>query len=239
MRGMTQTVVGRLVSLWRYPVKSMAAQTLQQCDVSWHGLVGDRRWAFIRPGIERSGFPWLTIREKTDLWRYEPHFVDPSAPDKSETRVRTPTGGDHDVVDPALAAELGDGVRLIKQSVGVFDTFPLSLISQQSVNAIGGASGVSVTALRFRPNLLVETTSPTPFLEETWVGATVRIGGLRMHVAKRDGRCVMVNVDPATRAVDPRVLKTIAQHRDAKLGVYGSVVEPGGVRVGDDVILET
>ena len=236
---MTETVVGRLVSLWRYPVKSMAAQALKQCDVSWHGLVGDRRWAFIRPGVERSGFPWLTIREKNDLWRYEPRFVDPSAPATSEMRVGTPTGGDYDVLDPALAAELGDGVRLIKQSVGVFDTFPLSLISLQSVTAIGAASGVPVTALRFRPNLVVETTSPTPFLEETWVGAAVRIGGVRMHVAKRDGRCVMVNVDPETTGVDPRVLKTIAQHRDAKLGVYGSVIQQGAVRVGDEVILES
>jgi hypothetical protein len=57
-------VVGRVVGLWRYPVKSMAAETLAEVDVSWHGLVGDRRWAFVREGAERSGFPWLTLRER-------------------------------------------------------------------------------------------------------------------------------------------------------------------------------
>ena len=55
-------VVGRVSGLWRYPVKSMAGEALAQADVSWHGFAGDRRWAFVRPGIVRSDFPWLTIR---------------------------------------------------------------------------------------------------------------------------------------------------------------------------------
>ena len=60
--------VGRVVSLWRYPVKSMAAEPLEQIDVSWHGLAGDRRWAFVQDGLVRSGFPWLKIRERSDMW---------------------------------------------------------------------------------------------------------------------------------------------------------------------------
>src|SRR5918994_1694043 len=60
---MDSRVVGRIVALWRYPVKSMAGEPLEAADVSWHGLAGDRRWAFIRAGLERSNFPWLTIRD--------------------------------------------------------------------------------------------------------------------------------------------------------------------------------
>ena len=59
-----------------------------------------------------------------------------------------------------------------------------------------------------------------------------------MRVDKRDGRCVMVNVDPASLEGDPRVLRTIAQQRDARLGVYGAVVAPGAVSLGDEVALE-
>src|SRR5215469_10097858 len=51
------SVVGCVVALWRYPVKSMAAEELEAVEVSWHGLAGDRRWAFIRDGQARSGFP--------------------------------------------------------------------------------------------------------------------------------------------------------------------------------------
>lgn len=40
--------VGRIVGLWRYPVKSMAGEALPEVGVSWHGFAGDRRWAFGR-----------------------------------------------------------------------------------------------------------------------------------------------------------------------------------------------
>ena len=67
---MSTREVGRVVGLWRYPVKSMAAEALESVEVGWHGLAGDRRWAFVRGGLERSGFPWMTIREDAAMWRY-------------------------------------------------------------------------------------------------------------------------------------------------------------------------
>src|SRR5262245_6891291 len=98
--------VGRLIGLWRYPVKSMGADALVEADVSWHGLVGDRRWAFIRDGQARNGFPWLTLRDRSDLRHYRPSFVEPSQPDASPVLVSTPSGAVFDVADPALAEEL-------------------------------------------------------------------------------------------------------------------------------------
>ena len=59
-----------------------------------------------------------------------------------------------------------------------------------------------------------------------------------MRVDQRDERCVMVNVDPDTTARDPRILRAIAQERDACLGVYGTPVQPGTVRVGDAVTIQ-
>jgi uncharacterized protein len=123
------TVVGRVVALRRYPVKSMAAEELDGAEVSWHGVAGDRRWAFIRDGQVRSGFPWLTIRERPEMARYRPFYTERARPNASATLVRTPSGGELDVADPALAAELGPGVRVIKQDRGVFDTMPLSLLT--------------------------------------------------------------------------------------------------------------
>ena len=49
--------IGRVAGLWRYPVKSMAAEALDEVLVSWHGLAGDRRWAFVRPGSRVAAFP--------------------------------------------------------------------------------------------------------------------------------------------------------------------------------------
>ncbi|HKP88895.1 MAG TPA: MOSC N-terminal beta barrel domain-containing protein [Thermoleophilaceae bacterium] len=235
---MAENEVGRVAELWRYPVKSMAGEPLHEADVSWFGLAGDRRWAFIRPGIVESGFPWLTIRERSDLCRYRPRFRDPSQPDTSATVVTTPGGEELDVTDAALAAELGDGLQLIRQYRGAFDALPLSLMGTGSVRAIGEVAGRELPVQRFRPNLVVEPADGAPFAEDGWIGSTLRIGGMRMRVDDRDPRCVVVNVDPETTERDPAVLRAIAQTRDSCLGVYGSTVEPGRVAVGDAVVLE-
>ena len=236
------TIVGRVAGLWRYPVKSMAPEQLDCAEVSWHGLAGDRRWAFIRDGQERSGFPWLTIRGLPELVHYRPRFAEPGRPDASLTLVRTPSGGELDVAGPALAALLaasyGAGVRVIKQNRGVFDTMPLSLISAQTVASLGRLAGADLAASRFRPNILVDAPG-YDFPEDAWVGRVLRIGGLRMRVDQRDKRCVMVTIDPETLLRNPAVLRAIARERDARLGVYGTTVEPGRVVAGDPVVLES
>jgi len=231
------TVVGRVVALWRYPVKSMAGEELDGAEVSWHGLAGDRRWAFIRAGQVRSGFPWLTIRERSDLAHYRPFFAERARPNASPTLVRTPSGGELDVADPALAAELGPGVRVIKQDRGVFDTMPLSLLTTQTLASLGRLAGAGLAPGRFRPNLLVDA-GGCDFPEDAWVGRVLRIGGLRMRVDQRDKRCVMVTIDPVTLRRNPVILRALARERDARLGVYGTTVEPGRVAVGDPVELE-
>jgi uncharacterized protein len=213
------TMVGRVVALRRYPVKSMAPEELDGAEVSWHG------------------FPWLTIRERPEMARYRPFYTERARPNASPTLVRTPSGGELDVADPALAAELGPGVRVIKQDRGVFDTMPLSLLTTQTLAGLGRLTGTGLAAERFRPNLLVDAVGPD-FAEDAWVGRVLRIGGLRMRVDLRDQRCVMVTIDPVTLHRDPAILRAIARERDNRLGVYGSTVEPGQVAVGDPVELE-
>lgn len=229
--------VGRVIALWRYPVKSMGGESLETVEVSWHGLAGDRRWAFVRAGVERSGFPWLTIRQRPDMSQYQPRLVDPDAPDTSLVRVRTPSGADLDLLDPALAADLGHDAWVLKQDRGAFDAFPLSLISTQAVASLGARVGAELDVQRFRPNLLVEADGSEAFPEDAWVGSTLQFGSASMRVDKRDGRCAVVNVDPRTAQNDPSTLRAIAQTRDGCLGVYGSTVRPGRVAVGDPVYL--
>lgn len=232
--------VGRVAGLWRYPVKSMGGEAIAEVDVSWHGLAGDRRWAFIRDGKTRSGFPWLTIRERSDMSHYLPSFAEPTRPDKSPTMVRTPAGTVFDIADPALGAELCPrGVRLIRQDRGIFDTFPLSLITIQTIARLGETVGAQLDVRRFRPNILVEAVHDAPFMEDGWVGCVIRIGDLRMRVDKRDGRCVIITIDPETTESNPAILRAVAADREGFLGVYGSTVEPGRVALNDPVLIES
>lgn len=232
--------VGRIAGLWRYPVKSMAAESLPAVDVGWFGAAGDRRWAFVRPDVPQSGFPWFTQREQAALRLYQPRYAEPELPEKSRTVVRTPSGAELDVTDPALRAELGcNGLQVLRHDRGVFDTFPLSLISTQAIASLAAAVGTSLDVQRFRPNLLVETVTGQGFPEDDWVGRVLRIGTLRMRVDKRDGRCAVITIDPGTGRRSPEILRTVARERGGCLGVYGSTVEPGRVAVGDEVLIES
>ena len=231
-------LVGRVAAVFRYPVKSMAAEPVEDVDVSWHGLAGDRRWAFVRPNVPSNGFPWLTLRERNDLNDYHPCWTDPARPDASAVVVRTPAGARLDVTSPILAAEIGEGVRVMKLDRGTFDTMPLSLITTRTVDSIGALLGADLNVLRFRPNLVVEPFGGEAFPENDWVGRALTVGTTWIRIDGRDKRCVVVNVDPITGRRDPAVLRAIATHRDTCLGVYGSTVRPGRVAVGDSVVLQ-
>jgi uncharacterized protein len=223
-------VVGRVLALWRYPVKSMAAEALESVEVGWAGFAGDRRWALVRGDVPRSGFPWMTIREDVAMLSHVPRFVEPERPDKSRVMVRTPDGSEHDVIDVAASM----GVRAIKQDRGVFDAMPLSLITTESIKQLSSLTGRELEPQRFRPNLLVESDER----EDAWVGRNLRIGDMAMRVDQRDDRCVIITIDPVSRERDPAVLRTLARERSNCIGVYGSCVEPGRVAVGDAVLLE-
>ena len=197
-----------MIGLWRYPVKSMAGEALDAVDVSRHGLEHDRRWAFLRDDVPRSGFPWLTIRQIPELVLYRPRI------DGDRVLVRTPSGEEVDVLELPLG-------RALKLDRGAFDEAPVSLLSTASVG--------EYDVRRFRPNVLIASDAE----EHEWVGAELRIGVLRVRVDERDVRCAIVNVDPDTAERDPRVLKAVAPC----FGVYATVVEPGRVGVGDPVHL--
>lgn len=232
--------VGRIAGLWRYPVKSMAPETLQETQVDWNGLPGDRRWAFVRHNMEKSGFPWLTLREVPSMAQYFPSFCEPDKPDASPTVVETPTGEVLDVTDPALGAELSEtGARVIRYARGIFDTFPLSLITMQTIARLGEIVGEELDVQRFRPNILVDAAEDAPFQEDGWVGHILRFGGVRMRVDKRDGRCVVITIDPATGKRHPSILSAVRQERQGCLGVYGTTVEQGTVAMNDTVLIES
>ncbi|MGH3303325.1 MAG: MOSC domain-containing protein [Streptosporangiaceae bacterium] len=142
------------------------------------------------------------------------------------------------MADPALAAELGPGVRVIKQNRGAVETMPQSLLTTQTLASLGRLVWADLAAERLRANLVVDALRGE-FPEDGWVGRALRVGRLRMRVDQRDRRCVVVTIDPITRDRDPAILSAVARERDARLGVYGSPVEPGRVAVGDPVELES
>jgi uncharacterized protein len=229
---------GIVSGLWRYPVKSMAGEALASTDISWAGLPGDRRWAFVRPGSQASGFPWHTIREFPQMSGYVPLLAEPARPDRSPVLVRTPDGGRYEATDPRLAAELGTGLAVMRLDRGAFDAMPVSVISDSTVSALSALAHVPGNVLRFRPNVVVTLASGAAFEEDEWVGSAVRIGAAVLRMDRADSRCVIVDVNPASGLPDTHLLKVIGATRGTRAGVYATTVRPGLIRVGDPVVVE-
>ena len=68
-------LIGHIRELVRYPIKSMAGTPAESAFLGWHGLNGDRRFAFRRIG-DQSGFPWLSASRLPELLLYRPFGLD-------------------------------------------------------------------------------------------------------------------------------------------------------------------
>ena len=97
--------VGYVEAIFRYPVKSMAGESLEVANLGWHGIDGDRRLAFRRID-SRSGMPWLTASRLPDLGRFSPLRHEGNGPGELPTHVRTPDGKEMPVFGEDLAAEV-------------------------------------------------------------------------------------------------------------------------------------
>ena len=242
---MTAERVATVAVLYRFPVKSMAGESLEQAALYWHGVEGDRRQVFVKTG-DLSTFPWLTARDVPHLVRYAAYLVDPSKPRSSAVRVRTPDGEDVDVESEALRAALerqhGGPVHLMRSSRGAPDAAGISVIGLGTLRALGERiGGPALDIRRFRQNIYLETEGGEPDVEDRWVGRALVFGDgeetARVRLLRPDHRCMMINLDPDSGVQTPAVLREVARSRENCAGLYASVEALGPIRVGDPVYL--
>ena len=98
--------VGQIEAIFRYPVKSMRGEQLSTVMLGWHGLNGDRRFAFRRLNA-RDEFPWLTASKLPDLISYTPLRHEDGNGEALPSSVRTPEGQEMPLFSEALAEEIG------------------------------------------------------------------------------------------------------------------------------------
>src|ERR1700730_13826892 len=136
--------LGYVCELVRYPVKSMAETVTESAFLGWHGLDGDRRFAFRRLGDD-SGFPWLSASRVAELLLYHPFGLDESTGEPLPTHVRTPARTHFELRSAALQSEVaerfGSSVELMNLKHGIFDEASVSVISLATIAGIGGEAG--------------------------------------------------------------------------------------------------
>jgi uncharacterized protein len=259
-------VVGKIESLWRYPVKSMRGDQLQEAFVGFPGVYGDRVHAF-RSSAGPKGFPYLTGREQEALLLYRPRFRHPERAMKpvnlSEAEalgsgltpvyadlsdfmvdVETPAGERFAIDDPRLISMLHEGIpenhelTLLRSVRAMTDCRPVSIISIQTIRQLSEEFEVAADQRRFRANLYVDLESGKAFDEDEFVGRTLRIGvKAQIAVENRDSRCKMITLDPDTAQPNPEVMKRLARDHEGMAGIYGAVLVEGVIRPGDAIAL--
>jgi len=237
--------IANIKSIYRYPIKSMGGEELETAELRWHGIDGDRRYAFVRPG-HMSGVPWLIASKLADLVTYRARIVETKPDGLPTVRVQTPDSLDLAVDSEELrrhiSAKYGSDVTVMGINNGIFDDSPISVISTTTINKVEAESGRTLDPRRFRPNILIEPVGGAPVDESSWIGKTVYFGNNAQSPAVlitiHDIRCSMVNLDPETAAKDPRVLKTIAESHNTCAGVYATVLKIGTLSVGEGVYME-
>ena len=256
------SAIGKVESLWRYPVKSMRGEELEEAFVGFSGVYGDRLFAF-RSSTRPKGFPYVTGREQEKMLLYRPRFRHPeraakppnlveagkigcgltplfASPDDLIVDVETPSGQIMGVDDPALMRMLGEklgdapSLSLLRSDRAMTDCRPISLFAVQTARQLGDEIGIDVDKRRFRANIYLDLDSGSGFGEDAFVGRTLRIGAKAMiSVLERDSRCKMISIDPDTAEVNGEILRKVSRGHDGKAGVYCAVLVEGIVRQGD------
>jgi len=256
------SVIGKVDSVWRYPVKSMRGEELDEAFAGFSGIYGDRLFAF-ESSASPKGFPYLTAREQRRLLQYRPRFrypdkasrpinlteaesmgANPVWADPSELMVDVETPDEQTLAidDPTLIELLRADIdqkhqlKVMRSERAMTDCRPVSIFSLQSARQLGEETGVPIDKRRFRANVYVDLTSGGGFAENDFVGRSLRIGPkVVVRILERDARCVMITLDPDTTEKTPEILKKVAQAHEGMAGVYGAVMVEGMLHKGDPV----
>jgi uncharacterized protein YcbX len=208
----------RVGELWRYPVKALRGEALEEVEIGLDGIPGDRSLRV----LDERGI--ITGRRK-----------------KRMLALAATLGGDgeplvdghpwgSDAAAAAIRDAAGPAAKLSRPLGGhEFDAAPILIVSDGSLAQLG------YDRRRFRANLVLEGADGP--VEQGWIGGRIRVGEAVLAVDQACERCVITTIDPDTIEVDLDVLKRARAELDGIMGAYCQVVEAGTVRVGDAVEL--
>src|ERR1700730_580068 len=209
----------RLAELWRYPVKSMGGERLDEALVGEGGIAGDRV-------VHVSGRGGRIITSRTHprllgLHGRQGADGEPLVDGLPWSAPESTAAG-----RPAARAE----ARLVRyEGPERFDVLPLL------VGTDGAFEQLGVDHRRLRPNIVIGGVDG--LAERAWPGKRLRIGQVIISVAKLRARCVMTTYDPDTQVQHLSVLRRIASEFGGQVGLGCEVVSGGRIAVGDPVEL--
>lgn len=263
-----------IVSVWRYPVKSMMGEEMNACEVTLKGLLGDRAYALMDKSTGKLANA-KNPRKWPNMFDYRASFVEPPTDPHSITDIRItfPDGSTgistEENLNDRLSEELNRPVHLVTPTSNevqfeeyipdieelnnrnsviscaspqgtFFDAAMVHLLTTATIDQMRKLNPESrIEVRRFRPNLVVDVPEGEGFIENEWVGKTLRIGKeVRLQIEQPTVRCVMTTLPQGDLPKDTSVLKTAVKRNNGGIGVYAKVIQGGHIQRGDTIEFE-
>ena len=208
-----------LAEIWRYPVKSLAGERLEEVEIAADGIPGDRA-VHLRDARGKV----FTGRRKYDLVTVPASLAGDGTPLIDGERW------DSDAAARRIRDAGAEDVQLVASPNGhQHDETPLLVATD------GALEWVGEDRRRFRPNLVIAGVEE--LAERDWPGRRLRVGEAVIDVDHLCERCIMISLDPETGEADPPILTRVRQELDGLFALNCGVAKPGRVAVGDAVEL--
>lgn len=244
----------KVIALTRYPVKSMQGESLESCGLGPLGIDGDRSYGV----VDNETGKVLSAKTEPRLFEAE------GRTDTGKVVLRLPGSDWLEADDPAATSAVrdwlgsdvhveragasqrgytmpfpgtvdGDEIEVPCPPERFFDLAPIHLLTTASLRTMESRRpGSEWSPWRFRPNVLVET-DQEGFIEEEWIGRTIRVGEAVLEPFMPTIRCSMTTRAQRDLPRDLEILKGVNSENGSSLGIYCSVPEPGKVAVGNAV----
>jgi uncharacterized protein YcbX len=207
-----------VAEIWRYPVKSLAGEQLENAELHEDGVAGDRRVLVYNEQTRRL----ITSRTHPKLLGLKA-MLGPNG----EPLINGRPWDDLESAR-AITSAVGPHARLIHwDGPERFDILPLLVATDGAIEAFG------YDRRRLRPNIVIGGVQG--LAEREWPGQRVRIGDAIIEFAQLRGRCVMTTYDPDTLEQNHKVLRDIVRKFGGTLALDTAVIKPGRIAVGDEV----
>jgi uncharacterized protein YcbX len=205
--------------IWRYPVKSMAGESLANAEITEQGIVGDR---IVQ--VRNAAGKIFTARTRPELLRHRAILAE----DGNVLVDGLPW--DSEQVARHVEKAAGAGTHLVRSDAeDRFDILPLLVTTDGMFAAVG------YDRRRFRPNLVIGGVEG--LAEREWEGAQLRIGKVVIGMGDLRSRCIMTTFDPDTGKQDLNVLRRVQREFGGVLGLNSVIITLGRISVGDPVEL--
>jgi uncharacterized protein YcbX len=231
--------VGRIAEVWRYPVKSMAGESLAAAELASAGILGDRAFAIVdveTGTVASAKHPrkWnqllscrasLAAPQRATIELADGTRLDSAQPDLdarlsaafgravrlSSTPPTAPTYEEYNASTDAATIE----PLAVGEGGGTFfDLAPIHFVTTSTLARMHELVPAGrIDRARFRPNFVIDTGDEGGFVENAWNEQVLALGDeVQLRVVFTCPRCVMPTLAQGDLPAEPAILRAAAEH---------------------------